>query len=148
MFPETIVRAVCDPRGLPSKSQFLPTLFEIRSACDERMRPLLAAEAQRRRLAEMDADAPAPVSEEAGERRKAFISKWREDVAFMQAERASGTSLAELDARKCKGDFKDRVVEALDDELSRLKADSKASPVVLSERALQAFGNMAFGASS
>lgn len=81
-YPEAIVKAVCDPRGgLPSHSQFLPTIYEIRVACEKRLRPLLDAEARRRRDETNEADRPAPVSEEGAARRKAFIADWRRRTA-------------------------------------------------------------------
>lgn len=55
-FPEDIVVAVTDPvRGLPSESQFLPTIAEVRAACDRRMQPIFAALRRRREAEELRA---------------------------------------------------------------------------------------------
>ena len=49
-YPEAIARQVCDPRsGLPAHSKWLPSIAEVREACDRAMAPLLAAD---RRAAE------------------------------------------------------------------------------------------------
>jgi hypothetical protein len=35
-YPENVVRAVCDPvNGLPSRSKFLPSIAEIKKACEK-----------------------------------------------------------------------------------------------------------------
>jgi hypothetical protein len=35
-YPESVVRAVCDPvNGLPSRSKFLPSIAEIKKACEK-----------------------------------------------------------------------------------------------------------------
>ena len=40
-YPEAIVREVCDPvRGLPSEDKWLPSVAEIRVACERKMQPL------------------------------------------------------------------------------------------------------------
>jgi hypothetical protein len=77
-FPESVVRAVCDPRtGLPVRSQFLPTLFEIRAACDASMRPAQDAERRARIEAERVKDQRLSLTEADSARRKAFIAEWR-----------------------------------------------------------------------
>lgn len=40
-YPTQVVIDVCDPiRGLPSRDKWLPSIAEIRMACDEKMRPV------------------------------------------------------------------------------------------------------------
>ncbi len=40
-YPEAIARAVCDPTGgLPSANKWLPSIAEIKEACEERLRPV------------------------------------------------------------------------------------------------------------
>lgn len=81
-YPENIVSAVCDPRGgLPAKSKFLPTVYEIREACERRMSPILDDARRQRIRAENDADRPAPVSPEDAERRRRFAADWRRGMA-------------------------------------------------------------------
>lgn len=77
-YPESIVRAVTDPRGgLPAKVKFLPTIFEITEACEAKMRPLLEVQRRAARLAQQAADRPAPISPAEASRRKEIISVWR-----------------------------------------------------------------------
>lgn len=41
-YPEQIVRTVCSPRtGIPGKAKWLPNPAEVKSACEEAMRPIL-----------------------------------------------------------------------------------------------------------
>src|ERR1044072_8982619 len=40
-YPLEVMKAVCDPRfGLPAKSKWLPTIFEIKDACEAAMAPI------------------------------------------------------------------------------------------------------------
>ena len=44
-YPEDVVKRVTDPRGgLPGTSQWLPTVHEVRAACETEMAPMRAAE--------------------------------------------------------------------------------------------------------
>jgi len=55
-YPEPIAYRVTDPRtGLAGRSQWLPTVAEVRAACEAEMAPTRAAEARLRRQAESDA---------------------------------------------------------------------------------------------
>ena len=77
-----MVWAVVDPRGgLPSKSQFLPTVFEVTQACEARMKPLYDAERRLRQQREAERDRPSEITTEEAERRKQFAAKWREHMA-------------------------------------------------------------------
>ena len=52
-YPQAIAVRVTDPRsGLPNRSQWLPTVAEVRAACEAEMAPVRAAEARRKREAE------------------------------------------------------------------------------------------------
>lgn len=52
-YPIEVVKGVCDPRmGLPAKSKWLPTIFEIKEACEDEMVPIL----RRQREEQLDAD--------------------------------------------------------------------------------------------
>ena len=44
-YPEAVVRNICDPvRGLPSTAKWLPSIAEIREACEQAMAPRYAEE--------------------------------------------------------------------------------------------------------
>lgn len=48
-YPEAVVLSVTDPRtGVPGESKWLPTIADVRHACEEQMRPI-REEADRRR---------------------------------------------------------------------------------------------------
>jgi hypothetical protein len=50
LYPIEIVRSVCDPiTGLPGENKWLPSVAEIREACEKRMQPIYA-EARRAKL--------------------------------------------------------------------------------------------------
>lgn len=52
-YPPEVVAKVCDPRtGIAGQSQWLPTVFEVRHACEEEVKPIREAEARERRRAE------------------------------------------------------------------------------------------------
>lgn len=54
-YSEAIVARVTDPRtGLPGRSQWLPTIFEVRQACEHEMQPIRDEEARRARRAESE----------------------------------------------------------------------------------------------
>ena len=62
-YPDDVVRSVTDPRsGLPSKSQFLPTIYEVRTACELAMKPRRDAEARRLREQGNASDAPRDIA--------------------------------------------------------------------------------------
>jgi hypothetical protein len=78
-YPEDVVREVTDPlRGLPATVQWLPSLAEIKAACDALMKPRY--EAERRRL---DAEeqrrllGPPPVTPE---QRARAVAHWTDRV--------------------------------------------------------------------
>lgn len=56
-YPLEIVQRVTDPRiGLQSRSQWLPTVAEVKTACEAEMRPIREAERRRRIAQERYAD--------------------------------------------------------------------------------------------
>lgn len=137
-YPENAVRSVTDPRsGLPTKIKFLPTIYEVKEACEAQIAPLLAAEARRRRMDEAETDRPAEISEAAAARRKAFIADWRLRVAAEHSADDDGeVKLHEMDVRKCQGEMRGMVAKALNANLERLSAECAASPLRLSDAAL------------
>ena len=137
-YPEFAVRAVCDPRtGLPVKSERIPSLYVIRSACEAQIAPLMAAEAQRRRAEANDADKPAPVSDADSARRKAFIADWRLRLAAERSVDDGGeVKLHEMDARRCQGEMRGMVAKAITAKLEQLTAECAAQPLRLSDAAL------------
>jgi hypothetical protein len=78
-YPEAIVRDVTDPvRGIPSETNWLPTLYELRAACDRRMKPIREAAAK----AEREADTRlllTPPTASPEERERAF-QRWMRDI--------------------------------------------------------------------
>ena len=138
-YPEDIVRKVIDPcHGLPGKSQFLPTVFEIRTALDAAMRPILEAE-RRRRLAEInEADRPSEVTQEGAARRKAVVERWRREMATCQAASVeTRTPLADMDARGLHGEHRAVVLGAIEEKIATLCAASRQTPILLSSEALK-----------
>lgn len=130
-YPSEIVQTITDPRrGLPSKSQFLPTIYEIRAACDAAMRPLLETERIRRLQAENKADQRVAPKPEDNERRKAVAAAYKARVRLREGV-ASGveTPLETMDTRQLRGAQRELVAKALDAKLQRLAEASKAAPL-------------------
>lgn len=87
-YPLDIIRAVCDPRfGLPSKSEWLPTVSEVKGACEAAMAPIDRKEREERFLADRRAALAAPV----------YPKRSLED---MQAKYAGLTEKADADAHE------------------------------------------------
>lgn len=62
-YPQEIAYRVTDPRtGLAGRSQWLPTVAEVRAACEAEMAPTRAAEARLRRQAETEAVLTGPAA--------------------------------------------------------------------------------------
>lgn len=97
-YPAEVVQAVVDPRnGLPSRTQWLPTIAEVKTACEAAMAPIRRA-AQRERIAAESArllaapEKPRPTIEELRER---FGADW----GIERPEKAGrAKTLAELEA--------------------------------------------------
>jgi hypothetical protein len=75
-YPDAIALKVTDPRsGIASRSQWLPTVAEIRGACEKEMAPILAEEARRARRAEAERYLAGP---EAG---RVSEARWKDLIA-------------------------------------------------------------------
>ena len=129
-YPEWVVRAVCDPRsGLPVTSKFFPTLFEVKCACDEKMRPLLDFERRKRLEKAAEAERAHPLTESERDRRKSVVAAWRERMALQMTANDKGeVKLDEMDVRKCRGEMRELVAEALEARMQRLAASSRSTP--------------------
>jgi hypothetical protein len=82
-YPESVVTRVTDPRGgLPGTSTFLPSVAEVRAACEVEMLPIYEAARRRRLQAENEKLlGPTPLlSDVERDRRREFISGWKADV--------------------------------------------------------------------
>lgn len=84
-----------------------------------------------------------PFVENSSDTRKAFIANWREKETLrrMEDDAAGGVSfLHEMDARKCKGEMRDLVKKANEDQLKKIVAEIRATPPVASPRLLKIMG--------
>jgi hypothetical protein len=78
-YPENVVRRVTHPAtGLPSRLKFLPSIAEIRDACEEAMKPIYAAQREER-LKAKNAALLAPPAVTAEERQRA-TDKWFNEI--------------------------------------------------------------------
>lgn len=95
-YPEQVARRVTHPAGgLPGTSTFLPSVAEVRVACEAEMKPIYEALRQKQ-IREENAKLLGPVpllTEVERERRATFIAGWRRDVMARLGTR-------ETDARK------------------------------------------------
>jgi hypothetical protein len=63
-YPDAVIRAVCDPRkGMPSRLKWLPTIAEVKAACEEQMEPVYRRQHQARLDAERRTMLAAPPAE-------------------------------------------------------------------------------------
>jgi hypothetical protein len=80
-FPQDIVQAVTDPvRGIASEQNWVPTLSELRHACEVRLKPRQEAakrEAELRRTQALLAPPPPATTEE----RERAVAKWEAEKA-------------------------------------------------------------------
>ena len=91
-YPEEVVRHVCDPRGgLASKQNFLPTVYEIRQACDWWMK---LHEPSRPRLAKPSASSPTRFND-----RPTVLPYMPGQPDDLRADPRAGLTFAELRAR-------------------------------------------------
>ena len=93
-YPEDVVRKVTHPAfGIPSKLKFLPSIAEIRDACEEEMKPVYAA---RRREIEAERNrrmlAPPTVPPESRER---AVKRWFDDIRPSMIPAAKATETAD-----------------------------------------------------
>lgn len=78
-YPEAVVKSVTDPAtGLPGSVQWLPTIAEIKAACEAAMAPIYR-ERQRAQIAGQAALLPAPAPATAEERLRA-VDHWEREV--------------------------------------------------------------------
>jgi hypothetical protein len=128
-YPEAAVAKVCDPvRGLPSTSKFLPSITEIREACEREMVWHYAVEKrerERRHTAEVLAPSP-PATAESRQRVRALANQVLAELSVGDAPQSIGfrppRSPAEAEASR-------RYFEG---RLEALKADYAARPPSLS----------------
>jgi len=140
-YPEEIVLTVTDPRtGIAGRSQWLPTIAEVRSACEKEATKRF--EIDRRQSRSDDVLALPPMSAEDAERRKAVVRKWRQEMEVRKwaDETLNPPKLYEMDVRQCKGDLRDRVEAAANAHIAELVEKYKSTPVKLSREALKAIG--------
>jgi hypothetical protein len=82
-YPESVVRRVTDPRtGLPGRSQWLPTIAEVRHACEVEMKPI-HEEAERMRRDHQRANRLEPPAKPPREVRAAMIDRMREKLPLI-----------------------------------------------------------------
>lgn len=78
-YPEAVVKSVTDPAtGLPGSVQWLPTIAEVKAACEAAMAPIYR-ERQRAQIANQAALLPAPAPATAEERLRA-VDHWEQIV--------------------------------------------------------------------
>ncbi len=91
-YPEQVVLRVTHPAGgLPGTSTFLPSVAEVRAACEAEMLPIYEAE-RRRRLLDENAKLLGPMpllTEVERDRRREFIAGWKADVMTRLGRRES-----------------------------------------------------------
>jgi regulator of protease activity HflC (stomatin/prohibitin superfamily) len=80
-FPQDIVQAVTDPvRGIASEQNWVPTLAELRHACEKRMEPIRQKAKREAELRRTQAVLAAPAAATAEERERA-VAKWEAEKA-------------------------------------------------------------------
>jgi hypothetical protein len=91
-YPEKIVRRVTHPAyGIPSRLKFLPSIAEIRDACEEAMKPVYAAEREEKLRAKNAALLSPPVV--TAEQRQRATKRWFDEIrpSFIPAARQTET---------------------------------------------------------
>ena len=123
-YPEDVVRRVS--YGLPSENKWMPSIAEIREACDRAMAPRYAEERRRAERAKTAAVCGRGTPEESLERRKQVAAEMRERLAGLGAdpERAA----AQLDPRALSGPAKLEALGKLSAKQRELVAEWNASP--------------------
>lgn len=99
-YPEDIVRRVTHPLyGLPSEGDWLPTIHEVKAACERLMGPLRAAEKRERASCET-ARLLAPPAKPAGpiERERA-LAKWEDTKAELRGRSTKEVERVEAERR-------------------------------------------------
>lgn len=97
-YDEDIVRDVTDPvKGLPGVLKWLPTVAEIRQACEERLRPARETEARAKREAETRLILEGPTA--SPEERERAVEKWEREKAFMAGKLSAEEARIEAEKR-------------------------------------------------
>ncbi len=134
-YPEEVARRVS--YAMPSESKWLPSIAEIREACDKADAPRLAAErrqAERARTAAIVGDG---TPEQDAERRKQVIAEIRARLAGLGED--PNRAAAHLDPRALSGEARIEATNRLAESLRQTVADYAARPVTLSEAARRRF---------
>jgi hypothetical protein len=101
-YPEKIVRRVTHPAyGIPSRLKFLPSIAEIREACEEAMKPIYAAEREEKLKAERALRLPPPVV--TAEQRERATRRWFDEIRPSMIPAARQTETREQAAEKLMG---------------------------------------------
>jgi hypothetical protein len=78
-YDEEVVRSITDPmRGLPGKLKWLPTIAEVRAACEECLRPAREAMAREKREADTRLLLTPPTA--SPEERERAVERWARDM--------------------------------------------------------------------
>jgi len=116
-YPEQVVRRLTHPLdGLPGKSQWLPTIAEIKSACDAEVEPIYAKAAAenkiRRTNAYLNETAAEPI-----ENRQRAARKWFDEIRPSMIPAAKATETKEQAAQRCMqlGDLSKEQFDAIPD---------------------------------
>lgn len=127
-YPQDVVRRVTDPlTGIQSRTQWLPTVNEVREACEREMLPI------RNRLA-----SEARIAEQFRERdRMAALASERERVKEGFKALADSISIEEGSRRKRPWDISPAQAET---RLAQLKAEYAANPIGVDERLMPKAG--------
>ncbi len=134
-YPEDVARRVS--YGLPSESKWLPSIAEIREACDRASVPKIA---EQRRQAERARTAAicGRGTPESAERRKQVADEMRDRLAALGNDPNSPARF--LDPRALSdGPAKNEALARLEEQQRKLAAEYASNPVALSDRAKQIF---------
>jgi len=141
-YPEPIARQVCDRSGLPSQSKWLPSIAELREACDRAMAPIRAAERrerEREHTQQVIAGHKAPVGSPEHRRVVEGCRRLRESMD-LNAAVGLEVDLSKLDARRAQTpEARELAVRLHEDRLTKLTADFAAAPPVVKTPALAAY---------
>ena len=94
-YPETVVRKVTHPLdGLPGRLQWLPTIAEIKAACDAEVSPVYAKAAAENRIRRTNAMLRGG-SDELPENRKRAAKRWFDEIRPSMIPAAKATETAD-----------------------------------------------------
>ena len=146
-YPVEIVRKVTDPHsGLPGRLKWLPTIYEIREACEIENAAARRREEADARVKEQFAERDRMAAMDPAEKRREFI---RREMGWINAEMGNandGRPVLPVDIRGMEdGPVKDAIREKLDAGIAKLAADNAATPLRLSESTLATVAGRAPG---